>query len=150
MYGGSGTWPIASMRGVETRGTLDLQPQQTPAEVAALEHDGVDADARRAGDVLKEDAGTGLELLARVHERLPLAPASGLLVEEQSLDGPAARHAPAEQPRREHPAVVGDEQVAAIEQPWQIGHGRLVPGAGRAANDEQPRGAARSRLLRDL
>ena len=40
--------------------------------------------------------------------------------DQQALDGAAARHAAAEQPRRKHARVVDDEQIAGCRSAWQI------------------------------
>ena len=89
-----------------------------------------------------------LELLARVHERLP-----AVLVEtrdQQALDRTAARHPVAQQARRKHPRVVDDQQVARAEKRGQVADRRLRGRAGGSIEGEQARPVPLRRgLLRD-
>ena len=55
----------------------------------------------------------------------------------------------AEQARGEHAGVIDDEQVASAQVAREIADDAVVQRTGRAFQHEQPRCAARSRLLRD-
>src|SRR3954465_3678214 len=83
-----------------------------------------------------------------MHERLPsIAVQAG---DQQTLDGPAARHAAAKQARRKHARVVDDEKVSAPEQLRERGDRGIVDRARRSMEDEKARATALPRrLLRD-
>ena len=75
-------------------------------------------DARRARGIVEHHPRAGLQLLAGMHERVPVRVVHAL--EQQTLDRAAARVAAPDQPRRKHARVVDDEQVAGAEQLRQI------------------------------
>ena len=135
---GPGPWAL---------GLIDAKPHDSPAEKLPRENLADDAHAGRADWILEHHARTRFQLLARMHERAPFVIA--LALEQQALDGAAARIATAEQPRRKHARVVGDEAIAGGEERRQIGDRRFVPAFLLATDDKKPRGAARTRMLRD-
>jgi len=55
----------------------------------------------------------------------------------------------AEQTRGEHARVVDGEEITGAEDRREIRDGRMTDRAGPAVEDEQPRCAARRRILRD-
>jgi hypothetical protein len=84
---------------------------------------------------LEEHTGSRLELLARMHERIP----DGIptVAQKQALHGPAGRYPMPQQARREHARVVDDEQVAGskvLDEVREVRVGRL---AGVAVQYEQ-------------
>src|SRR6185369_5516686 len=98
----------------------------------------------------------GLQFLARMHERRPYLRGSRILdrdrilaLEEQTLDGSAARNALTEQPRGKHAGVVHDDKVGRLEELRKLAHGRVPDRAAPALEHEQARTAARRGLLRD-
>jgi hypothetical protein len=92
--------------------------------------------------------GAAPQLLAGVHQRFP--PIGVEAFDQDALDGAAARHAPADQPRGEHARVVDDEEVAGAQPLWKHRHDRVCEAARFAIQNEQPRGPPFGRrLLRD-
>ena len=111
MYGGSGTCPSASMASSNGRSADRFECDATPAEEPLFEHLVRRAGCRaRATGSSKTQARSRLELLTGMHERPPVRAASRF--EQQALDRAAARIAPAEESRRKHARVVGDDEVA--------------------------------------
>ena len=163
MYGGSGMWPIASIGRRRRSPDAVPQPDRAPSVEMAREHLAVQ---HAAPSPLEHHARARLQLLTRVHQRVPLfgarrSAADGTAgAHEQALDGAAARHATAEQPRRKHARVVDDEQiagaqvVAAIERTWRARRARLArsstssatrPARRRAPARSAPRGRSKSK-----
>ena len=124
------------------------EPHAAPAMKVPRNDFPGELDPRRPRGILEDHPRAGLELLSRMHERVPLVRAR--LLEQQALDGAAARIAAAEQPRRKHARVVGDHQVAGRQQLRQIADRSFLPPSGGAIDDEQPRRPARDGMLRDL
>ena len=159
MYGGSGTWPSASTSVVDVARRLGPEPDRPAAVEVALEHLG----HQHAGVALEPHERARLQLLPGVHQglchtRLGSADPAIRAIEparvrrraqQQALDGAAARHAAAEQPRGEHARVVDDEQIARAQQRREIADGAVPARAGDAVEHQEPRGAARRGLLRD-
>ena len=99
---------------------------------------------------------TGFQLLPGMHQRGPdlIVSAARRAVrfvtsQQQTFDGPAARHAAAQQPRRKHARVVDHQQVAAPKKAREIANPRVRHRATAAIQHEQPRLAARRGGLRD-
>ena len=80
-------------------------------------------------------------------ERFPLPWPDTL--EEQTLRGATAWVAATDEPGGKHLGVVGHDEVARRKQCRQIANRSFLPGAGAAADDQQPRLPAWTRLLRD-
>ena len=87
---------------------------------------------------VEHDARSGPQLLPRMHQRLPAIAFDRR--DEQALDGAAARHAPAEQPRRDHARVVHDEKIAWRQELRERSHRRVDDRARRAIEAQEPRG----------
>jgi hypothetical protein len=109
-----------------------------------------DLGAKRSARALEHDLRSGVQLLARVHQRLP--PVGVRTADQQAFDGTARGVAAAEQPGWEDPGVVENEEVALAE---ELGQGADAgvgeDGAGRAVEHEKPRRLALGRgLLRNL
>src|SRR5205807_8772446 len=85
----------------------------------------------------EDDARAGSKLLARVHQRFPYAVRQAR--NQQALNGAAAWHAMAKQPRWKHTRVVDDEQIASGEQTRKRRHRRVADGAGIALQQQQAR-----------
>ena len=105
---------------------------------------------------LEDDARSRLQLLTRMHQRFPAFArrCRRSRVEprdQQTLDGAAARHTTAEQPRRKHSGVVDDEQIARLEAARQAPRSvECTSRSGRSRQVQQTRAAAvGSRFLRD-
>ena len=114
MYGGSGTWPMASTASM-TDPASGREPNPAAPEELPLEH----LPVQRGCAALEDHRGPGLQLLPGMHQRVPDFRAGRVTRaidarQEQALDGAAGRHAPSEQPRGKHAGVVDDNQVARI------------------------------------
>ena len=141
MYGGSGTSPTSSSRSrasapvVSTRSTWNVSPAAVRAPTTST---------GRPSAV--EQLLAVAQLAGRAHERLPVAPARVLRLEQQHL-GLAAGRPLQPQAGRDHLRLVDDDDVAGPEQVGQVGDGAVL---GRRAPpvDEQAGGVAG--LDRDL
>ena len=99
---------------------------------------------QRAG-TFEHDLRARLQLLARMHQSLPLVALDAS--DEQPLDLAAARHAAADQARREDTRVVDDQHVAGHEQVRERRDCRMSKSprsldSGRASATRPARGAA--------
>ena len=85
---------------------------------------------------------------ARLGEDLPATVGQGS--EVKPFPPAPGRHPFADQPRRDNPRVVPDQNVARVEEIGQVGEGSMFPGSKVAADHQQARGVARfASLLRD-
>ena len=111
--------------------------------------------SERHAAALEDKARPRLQLLARVHQGVPLLRARLRIVHgpgtahQQALHLSAAWIAVPEQPRRKHLGVVEHEQIAGAEISDQVGEHYVVEGAAGTADDEQPGAPAFGGLLRD-
>ena len=121
----------------------------------------------RARRPLEPDARSRFEFLSRMHQTVPdlcssvlfcgqfravlsaATPESWVLGQQEAFHGSATWNAVAKQPRREDARVVDDKQVAGAKKRGQIRDRAMTDGARGAVEDEQPRRAARCRILRD-
>jgi hypothetical protein len=94
---------------------------------------------RERARALKDDLRSSLQLLARMHEGLPLGALGA--PDEQALDGSAARHTPAEEPCRKDARVVDDEHVAPLETLGKRRDGFIDHRADCAIEEKHARGA---------
>ena len=115
--------------------------QRRPGTVEGQRHLAGFALGRHLGrEILREhDAVALAQLLGWARERPPSRLALALV--QRHLDPRFA--APAVDPGRYHPGVVGDQQVARPQQVGQVGHGSVDQGC--AGQVEQPGGVARAR-----
>ena len=126
----------------------DVEPHQPPAEEAPLETSAWMRDARaRAQGPRRRMRAPGLELLTRMDERLA-SPVPFQPLEQQALDGAAARDRAGRAAAPETRACRWPPQVAGREQRRQIANRRSCHSRARV-DDEQARRPARARLLRD-
>src|SRR5690606_13628274 len=145
--GGQGDVPQPVDRLVGRPGPLGFERDDTPAEEEPTVHGGPDAHAGSAIGILEHEPRARLELLSRVHERLP-APVIEAL-EEQAFGRAAAWIAPADEPRRKNPGVVADDAVTGLEERRQVVHRDLAKRRIATRDQQHARAAARPGLLRD-
>ena len=151
MYGGSGTWPSASTASATVRPGGRPQPHAPAAVKPPLQ----DLALERRAIALEHHARAGLQLLAGMHERVPLfragRPSTGrpVPISRHSTAPPLGTRRPM-QPGGKHLGVVHDQQVAGAQEFGDAAENGVRDGAGRAIEHEQAAGATRRRLLRDL
>jgi hypothetical protein len=131
------------------------QPHRAPAEEMPLQDFAVQNRV-----AVEHDVRARLQLLSGVDERFPRCGRFSALLpahsrsrrdapHKQTLDGAAARHAPAEQARRKYPRVVDDDKVAWMQTLGQRRDVCMRDIAGLSIEMEQPRAAPPRRFLRD-
>jgi hypothetical protein len=135
---------------VDARIRLGRQPNQTPAEEAALEH----FSRQRPALAFEANPCPLAQLLTRVNEGVPQLSAWAAFVdaspsEQQTLDRTAGGQAPSEQARGEHARVVHDEQIARPQMAGERVYCTVPHAPAGALEDHQPRLAARRGSLRD-
>jgi hypothetical protein len=97
---------------------------------------------------LETHVRTGLELLPGVHQRFPhlggslgtrlgIQCANFQAANQQTLNGPATRHAMTEQSRGKHARVIDDDQIATIQMQWQLREHRVVCLFRRPIEDDE-------------
>jgi hypothetical protein len=97
---------------------------------------------------LKDNPRSRFQLLAWMHEGFPRV-ASGV-ANKQTLHGAAARHTPAEEPRRNDARVVDDEHIARFEKLRECGDDFMAHRAACTIEEKHPRGISLGRgFLRD-
>ena len=117
----------------EVAAGLGHKPDDSPPEEPALEHLALNC----AAAPLEDDAPSGTQLLAGMHQRLP-----ALLVqasEQQALDSAPAGHPPAQQARRKHLRVVHDEKIPRCQVPRKVADRGMRGGAAVPVEDQEPR-----------
>src|SRR5262249_22020494 len=129
-------------RCVDRRTVVGPEPNDASSKKASLENLAV-----QRVTSLEQDARTRLQLLARMHERLPVI-GVGRSRDEQALDHSAAGHPTAEQARRKNARVVDDYEVARVKKIGKRGDRRVADGSRCPREVKQARTAAlRGRLL---
>jgi hypothetical protein len=112
---------------------LGHEPDDSPPEEPTLEHLALN----RAAAPLEDDAPSGTQLLAGMHQRLP-----SLLVQagkQQAFDSAPAGHPPAQEARGEHLRVVHDEQIPRDQVPQKVADRGMCRGAAVPVKDQEPR-----------
>ena len=133
---------------VEARGALDGEANAAAAEESALEHLGPQPHAGHVGRPREEEPGARLELRSGMHERVPRVGVHAL--EQETLGRAAARISPADAIRAGNTRLsLATNPVARRQERRQILDMPVAERPRGAVHDEQSRGAARPRLLRD-
>ena len=136
--------------GVHGRGVFGPETNEAPAEESPLEDF-----AMEGVNSVKDHARPRPQFLPGMHQRLPDHGVSRCRIptdrpDQETLDRPAGRRAPAEQARRKNARVVDDNQIAGEQKPGKRRDVRVREGAGGAAKTQKTRpGAGRRRLLGD-
>ena len=129
---------------LNARAVFGPQADRAPAVEMPLEN----LTVQHMRGAAEHDSRAGLELLPGMHERIPTSFAE--IGKQKAFDGPAARHARAEQPGRKHFRVVDDEEIASRRNSGRSADACVFDLTRAFMQHEQPRRAALGRRrLRD-
>ena len=143
MYGGSGTWPSASIASstlarVPLHSRMVRRPWKRRSRISAC---------RTCVSLRNSTAEPELSFWPGCTSASHRS--SSTFRQQQALDGAAARHAFAEEPRGKHLRIVEHQQIAVPEQIGQARDARVLERRGASSKHEQLRRAPGSGGLRD-